>query len=94
MAAGDPSPDRLNLTVGHELGLFKRPLDRINRGVYIHYHTLFETKTLGLANANHIELVLGIHLGYHRNNLRGANIERHQKIALCITSHGYVVLPD
>jgi hypothetical protein len=55
MAARDSSIDIANLAVGHQLGLFERALDRVDRGFDIDHHAFFKAARWVPAHADHFK---------------------------------------
>src|SRR5690606_2325392 len=75
VAAGDAGVHAGNLAVSHQLGLPERLLDALHGRVDVDHHAALEAIAVGNAEAGEFELTAGQHLGHHRHDLAGPDVQ-------------------
>jgi hypothetical protein len=82
VAAGDAGIDRVDLAVGHQLGLLDRALNRLHGGFDVHHHALLQAARGLRAHADDLDGTLWGDLPDQGEHLGGADIEAHDDVAI------------
>ena len=78
MAARNPGEHRVDLATGHQLRLFHRTLNRLNRRLDVDHHPFFETARRVVSDSDNFEHTFRRYLRDNRHHLRRTNVQAHQ----------------
>ncbi len=79
MGAGDAGEHRVDLAVGHQLGLFHGALDGLLCGFDVHHHAALEAARGVTAQADDLDAAVGLHLADDGHDLAGADVQSHHQ---------------
>ena len=89
MAAGDSRMDGVDFATSHQFGLFHRTLNRLDGGLDVHDHTLFQPAGRMGANPNHLNPAFVGNFADDCDHLRGTDIQSYDQISVTFSRHSF-----
>ena len=90
MTAGNANMDRMNLTSRHQLRLFYRALDGVNRGFDVDDDPFFQAARRMRTDADHFDRPFLIELADDCDNLGGADIQANDQVFVRSLRHSAI----
>ena len=87
MAGGDSGKHPVDFAIRHQLGLFDRTLNRLNGGLDVDHHALFQSERGMRAHRDDLETPVLAYLANQRRNLGCPHIQRYDQVLVALLHH-------
>ena len=91
VTARDAGIHGVDLHACHQLRLLHGTLYRLHGRVDVHHDATAEAAARGAADADHLELTVGLELRDERHDLRRADVESYDQVPVSTLRHRYLV---